>query len=125
MMNRRRQAGMTTLGWLATAITAGFLVVCLIKIGPVYMESWTVKSILEQAAEEARSEGLSKGQIRERVSKKFLVNTVNGVTMADVVVVGKGENMEIDASYEVQKPLLFNIDVVVKFDDMIVPVKES
>ena len=124
MINRRKQAGLTTLGWLGVAVVAGFFVVCLVKVGPVYMESWTVKSILEQTAEEAVAEGLGKGQIMDRVAKKLLVNTVSGLTLDEVVIEGKGEDMLIDATYAVQKHLLFNIDVVVKFEDMIVELKD-
>ena len=47
------------------------------------------------------------------------------MTMEDVEVRGVGDDMEIDATYEVRKPLLFNIDVVLKFDNMIVKVKPS
>ena len=122
MINRNRQTGLTTLTWLLVVMAAGFFLVCLVKIGPVYMESWTVKSIITQAAEEARGEGLGKAQVHERISKKLLINTVAGMTMADVEVSGQGDDMVIDAAYEVRKPLMFNIDVVVKFDDMIVEV---
>ena len=122
MINRNRQTGLTTLTWLLVVMAAGFFLVCLVKIGPVYMESWTVKSIITQAAEEARGEGLGKAQVHERISKKLLINTVAGMTLADVEVSGQGDDMVIDAAYEVRKPLMFNIDVVVKFDDMIVEV---
>jgi hypothetical protein len=125
MINRKRQAGMTTLTLLLVALVAGFFLICLIKIGPVYLESRTVKSIVEQAAEEARSEGLGKAEIHDRISKKLLINTVSGMSMEDVEVRGTGDDMEIDANYEVRKPLLFNIDVVLKFEDMIVKVKPS
>jgi hypothetical protein len=116
---------MTTLTWLLVALVAGFFLICLVKIGPVYIESRTVKSIVTQAAEEARSEGLGKAEIHDRITKKLLINTVSGMSMEDVEVRGTGDDMEIDANYEVRKPLLFNIDVVLKFDNMIVKVKPS
>ena len=125
MINRNKQTGLTTLTWLLVVAATGFFLVCLVKIGPVYMESWTVKSIITQAAEEARGEGLGKAQIHERIAKKLLINTVAGMTLGDVEVSGQGEDMVIDATYEVRKPLMFNIDVVIKFDDMIVEVKNS
>ncbi len=124
MINRNRQAGMTTLVWLLVAVVVGFFLVCLVKVGPVYMESFTVSSILKQTAEEAVGEGLGKAEIHERIAKKVLINTVNGMTMADVEVSGRGEDTVIDATYEVRKHLLFNIDVVVTFDDMIVELKD-
>lgn len=125
MINRNKQTGLTTLTWLLVVAAAGFFLVCLVKIGPVYMESLTVKSIITQAAEEARGEGLGKAQVHERIAKKLLINTVAGMTLADVEISGQGEDMVIDATYEVRKPLMFNIDVVIKFEDMIAEVKNS
>ncbi len=125
MIDRKKQTGMTTLTWLLVALVVGFFLICLVKIGPVYIESRTVKSIVQQAADEARSEGLGKAEIHDRITKKLLINTVSGMSMEDVEVRGTGEDMEIDANYEVRKPLLFNIDVVLKFDNMIVKVKPS
>lgn len=125
MVNRNKQAGMTALSLLLLALVVGFFLICLVKIGPVYLESMTVKSIVEQAAEEARNEELGKAEIHDRIAKKLLINTVSGMNMEDVEVRGIGEDMEIDANYEVRKPLLFNIDVVVKFEDMIVKVNPS
>ncbi len=125
MVNRNKQAGMTALSLLLLALVVGFFLICLVKIGPVYLESMTVKSIVEQAAEEARNEELGKAEIHDRIAKKLLINTVSGMNMEDVEVRGIGEDMEIDANYEVRKPLLFNIDVVVKFEDLIVKVNPS
>ena len=124
MVDRNRQRGLTTLGWLVSIVAAGFLLICLFKIGPIYMQSMTVNSILDQVAEEARGEGLGKSQIYERFGKKLLINTVTDMTMADVEVRGQGEDIVIDARYEMRKPLLFNIDVVVKFEDMIAELKD-
>lgn len=122
MIDRNKQTGLTTLTWLLVVMVAGFFLVCLVKLGPVFMESLTVKSIITQAAEEARGEGLGKAQIHERIAKKLLINTVAGMSMADVEISGRGEDMIIDANYEVRKPLMLNIDVVLKFDDMIVAI---
>ena len=125
MVQRKKQAGMTAFSLLLVALVAGFFLICVVKIGPVYLESRTVKSIVNQAAEEARNEELGKAEIHDRIAKKLLINTVSGMSMRDVEVRGTGEEMEIDANYEVRKPLLFNIDVVVKFDDMIVKINPS
>ena len=125
MGERKKQAGMTAFSLLLVALVAGFFLICVVKIGPVYLESRTVKSIVNQAAEEARNEELGKAEIHDRIAKKLLINTVSGMSMKDVEVRGTGEEMEIDANYEVRKPLLFNIDVVVKFDDMIVKINPS
>jgi hypothetical protein len=125
MIERKAQSGMSTLALLLVAVVAGFFLLCLVKIGPVYMQSWTVNSIVTQTAEEARSEKLGKAEIYDRIAKKILINSVTDMTMDDVEVRGQGEDLEIDANYEVRKPLLFNIDVMVKFDNMTMKVNNT
>ena len=85
-----------------------------------------IESILSQIAEETRGEGLSRAQIHDRLAKKFLVNTVKGIGVEDVLVQrGSGGAVTIDASYEVRKQLFFNLDVVVVFEDMVDCVLET
>lgn len=120
----RKQAGFSTLTMMMLGLVAMALLIFVIKIGPVYVESLTVRSILSQIAEETRGEGLNRAQIHDRLAKKFLVNTVKGIAVKDVLVQrGSGGAVTIDASYEVRKQLFFNLDVVVVFDDMLVTVQ--
>jgi hypothetical protein len=125
MLARKKQAGLTMLSWLVVALVAMVAVTSLVKIGPIYLESWTVKSILNQVAEETRSESLNRGQIRERLEKKFFINTVKGITMQDVQLESSRGLVTIDANYEVRKRLFFNLDVVVVFDDMVISVQTA
>jgi len=123
MLTMRKQYGLSSLSLMIVALVAIVAGICVIKIGPVYMESLTVKSILNQVADETRGEGLNRAQIHSRLEKKFLINTVKGVVMKDVLVKRSQGLVTIDASYEVRKRLFFNLDVVVVFDDMIVSVQ--
>jgi hypothetical protein len=125
MLARKKQSGLTMLSWLVVALVAMVAVTSLVKIGPIYLESWTVKSILNQVAEETRSESLNRGQIRERLEKKFFINTVKGITMQDVQLESSRGLVTIDANYEVRKRLFFNLDVVVVFDDMVISVQTA
>ena len=123
MLKMRKQYGLSSLSLMIVALVAIVAVICVIKIGPVYLESLTVKSILNQVADETRGESLNRAQIHDRLEKKFLINTVKGVVMKDVLVKNAHGLVTIDASYEVRKRLFFNLDVVVVFDDMIVSVQ--
>ena len=122
MLAKGKQSGLTTLSWLVVAVVAMVAVISVIKIGPVYAEHLTVKSILNQVADETRAESLSRAQIHERIGKKFLINSVKGLVVKDVLVRRSQGSVTIDASYEVRKRLFFNLDVVVVFDDMLVSV---
>ena len=117
---RQAQSGLTMLAWLLVMAVAGVAFLCVVKIGPVYVESMTVRSILNQLTTEARTESLGKSELYRRMEKRIFINAVKGMSMKDVVIKHTARGIEIDANYEVRKHLLFNLDVVVAFDDMIV-----
>lgn len=119
------QSGLTMLAWLLVMAVAGVAFLCVVKIGPVYVESMTVRSILNQLNTEARAENLGKSEIYRRMEKRLFVNAVKGLDMKEVVIKHAGRGIEIDANYEVRKHLMFNLDFVVAFDDMIVNTQSS
>lgn len=119
MKHMKYQGGLTTIGWLAAILVLAFALTCAIKIGPIYMESFTVKGIVEAVGEEAAAKNLSPAEARKLISKRFTINTVKGINIKEVLVTRKADKLTIDANYEVRTPLISNIDVVVVFDDFI------
>lgn len=118
MASLNKQGGLTALSMLVLGLLGMVIVICVIKLAPVYLENLTVRDILNQVAEEVRGEDLNRAQVRERLSKKLLINSVKGLKLQDVKVKGDERGYLISADYEVRKHLFLNIDVVVKFDDM-------
>lgn len=123
MKNKKYQGGLSTIGWLAAVTIILFIATCLIKIGPIYLENLTVKQILTQVSEEASSAGLNKNEVRDRIGKRFTINTVKGIGIKEVLITTKGNQITIDGNYEVQRHLFFNIDVVVIFDDLVMTIE--
>jgi hypothetical protein len=89
------------------------------------MESLTVRDILQQIAEEVRGEDLDRAQVRERISKKLVINSVKGLKMQNVKVKGDDRGYVINANYEVRKHLFLNVDVVLVFNDMQVEARRA
>ena len=116
---RHRQSGLSAIAILLIILVAAFFGTCTLKLLPEYMESFTVKEIMENIAEEAKSESLQVGEINARISNQFVVNMVHALQKSDVKVTRKEGKTIIDARYEKRIPLMFNIDVVLKFDKFI------
>lgn len=114
---RSRQHGISSLGILSVMLIGAFALTCALKLIPVYMEAATVASSIERAIEDNEFSGMSNGQIKSKIGKFFDVNRVEAVSARDVKVTNNKGLVTIDANYEQRIPLLFNIDVVVKFEE--------
>lgn len=122
MQLQARQQGMSTVGWLVSATLVLFFITCLVKLAPEYMEAMTVKSVINSALERGAYKGKGGAEaIRAELEKNFNTNQVDAIRSRDIQISRDKEKggYIIDASYERRVPLIYNIDVVLKFDDMV------
>ena len=118
MSSTNKQGGLTTISMLALAMICMVMAICVIKLAPSYMESLTVRDILQQIAEEVRGEGRDRAHVRG-------LNSVKGLKMQNVKVKGDDRGYVINANYEVRKHLFLNVDVVLVFNDMQVEARRA
>lgn len=118
MQLRSRQRGLGALGWLVTLAVASFALTCVLKIGPVYMDYWELKGTLDNVIDDRSLAGLPRGELLTTISKRFMVNRIEAIDVKDIAITDTREGRVMDATYEKRVPLLANIDVVVKFDDL-------
>lgn len=114
----KRMRGMGMLGWIAVLALASFFLTCLFKLGPVYLDHWTVKSILDEVMASQDLANQSKSEIRSLVQRRFDTNRVEAIKSHDLKIEDARDGRVVDASYEKRVPLIYNIDVVVKFNDV-------
>ena len=103
---------------IGLVLVAIFIGTVAIKIGPVYIGGISVESIVSDLTEEAAAKGYARSGIKQRLDKRFDMNNIEGITPKDVKIVVNDDEVSLDASYEKRVSFLFNIDVVVKFDDL-------
>jgi|TARA_B110000977_G_scaffold200467_1_gene291096 hypothetical protein len=96
-----------------------FIGLCAIKIGPVYMSSFTVSSIVEDLATEAATKGYDRRGINERLVKRFGTNGVTALSPKDISIQLSDDEVILNGNYEQRIPFVFNIDVVVRFENNI------
>ena len=113
------QRGMSALSMLVVVLVAIFFGTCVIKMAPIYLQHNSVKTSVESTVEEAMANNYSPGEIRSKLSKLFQVNRIESVSLADIEISRTKGITTVDARYEERLPLMFNIDVVVKFEDML------
>ncbi|MCG7958380.1 MAG: DUF4845 domain-containing protein, partial [Candidatus Thiodiazotropha taylori] len=80
MQSIKKQRGLTFISWLVILIIAGFLVMVGIKITPVYIDHFAVKSALESVKNEPFAERKSKVELRNMVLKRLDITSIRHVT---------------------------------------------
>ena len=99
-------------------IGAGLVLV--LRILPGYFEYMAVKDLIIRAAAEhdARSETIP--DLRSRLSKLLTTNQIYDTTIDDIRIYRERGVIVIDANYEKRFALVWILDGVMKFDDLVV-----
>ena len=119
-MRRHYPAGLTTqqggaLTMMIMALFFGGLLTLAIKIGPAYLDDFTIQEALESLD---GTDGLSQmgpAQVRSLINKRLSVNNVDGFDPKNISVEKNGELVVIKVDYEVHNNIFRNVDTVVHF----------
>ena len=116
----QNQGGMTFIAWLIVLIVAGFFIMLAMKLGPVYMEHYTIRMALEAMQKEPEVEKKSFEEIRGMLMKRLDVNYVTSLPR-DAIKVRRevGGYKVIEVNYEHREPILGNVDAVLTFKDKV------
>jgi len=119
MNTSRRQSGMSIFGILAILIMLGFFALCIIRISPPYTEFLSVKDIILRVVTDPETVSESTHDIRRKLNNVFYTNQIYQLDPRTIKIFDKGGKRYIDARYEVRLPILWRIDAVLKFDDLL------
>lgn len=119
MNTRRRQSGMSIFGILGILAMLGFFALCIIRMTPPYVEYLSVRDVVQNIVADPETQQRSATEIRRRMAMIFHTNQIKGLKYEDVSVYNKSGKKYIDASYEVRLPIMWRIDAVLRFDDLL------
>jgi Tfp pilus assembly major pilin PilA len=119
MKTRSSQQGMSLLSWMVVIFVVSILVTVVVKLVPVYMDSLTVKSIVEDVASQQKLNSNSTREIRKALESQFMVNRVEAITAKDVKIIKEKGKIFLNANYEKRVPVMYNVDAVVKFENLV------
>lgn len=114
-MRIQKQGGMTLIGFIIVLGFALFLSFIGMKIGPIYMEYYSVVTAMEGLAAEPKSARLTPYQIRLRFLTRLNVSYTENVKESHIKLT-RGNGVHMRVAYEVREPIIGNLDVVAKFD---------
>ena len=114
-----KEKGLTLISWAAVLALIGFFTLLVLKIAPIYMENYKVKSALESLKGEADLTSKSRQEILELLRRRLDINMVDDVTKDDITIIKEPNFVKVEVDYEVTSNIAGNLDVLVYFDDVI------
>jgi hypothetical protein len=109
------QRGITLIGFMIVLALAGFAFLIGAKLFPMYTEFMAVKAAMVQVQNTPGSARLSPEQVWKILDRTFYTSYVESVQRTDMQLV-RQNGYFLRIAYEVRKPLVYNLDVVGKFE---------
>ncbi|MBA1145496.1 DUF4845 domain-containing protein [Ectothiorhodospiraceae bacterium WFHF3C12] len=110
-----KQQGMTLIGWVITLVIIGLVALIALRLVPVYMNSFTVGSIVDGLATDASLNSRDRGEVRRAFEKRLNINDVSvvGASMLQFEDVAGGVRLVVEYDHRVD--LMGNLDAVATF----------
>lgn len=115
--NIKRQRGMTGLGWLAVLFLIGFFSMLAFRLVPIYLENYSVKTIVKSFKEEPLITQQSKKNVHRMIMSRLITNGIRDIKKDKVKVDKKPGILNISIEYFVRKPIVGNIEIIVSFHE--------
>ena len=119
MKTQYRQRGMTGAGWLLVLFLIGFFSLLILKLATVYMENYTVKTVLASLEQEPLITKKSVTEIRKMIRRRMKVNGIYEFDKDAIKITRDGGVTTVEIDYEVQKNVAGNVDLLVFFSDSV------
>ena len=117
MKTQHRQRGMTGAGWLLVLFLIGFFSLLSLKLAPIYMEHYTVKTVLASLENEPLITKKGVAEIRKMIKRRMKVNGIYDFDKDYIAITREGGITTVDIDYEVQRNIVGNVDILVTFSE--------
>lgn len=109
----QRQRGISFIGFIVVLAVAGFFLFLGMKIGPTYIEYYSIRNAVNKVAAEAQAPDVN--TIRRAMDRQMTIDYADSYKPEFVRVVREGNQLNLVLNYEIRKPLIYNLDFVAKF----------
>ncbi|MAZ88147.1 MAG: DUF4845 domain-containing protein [Cellvibrionaceae bacterium] len=119
MQLSKYQRGMSSLGWLSVLTIGGFIMLCVFRLTPAYMEDRYIQQALRSLADEnAEIQDMTNGEIRRKLSSFYMVNNIRSQSAKDIKIERKRDQILVKMEYEVRVPIMANVSAVMSFNNV-------
>ena len=117
---RRRQTGITTIGFIILAAFVGLIAFGAMRLTPVYLNYFKVVGVVEGVLDEFDGQNATRSVIRRSLSRRFDIESVGIISYRDVTVTAVDGGFEVAAVYDHTSPFIANISFTVHFNKTVV-----
>ena len=112
---RKNQQGTSYIGILIAIIGFAFLAKIVIAVWAPY---WDDRVINGQIAELMQSspKTIQPSEFASKMGQRFDMNGIRDIKFKDIAQVTNSDGLQVKKDYEIRKPFLLNIDLVLKFE---------
>ena len=116
-----KQRGMTVIGMLLLLIVIAFAALIAMKVVPMYIEYYTIKSTIESIRKEPQLAQMSPTDIHNAVQKRFDIGYVERIKARDLKIRNDAESRGrvMELVYEDERELFYGLYVLLKVDETI------
>lgn len=114
-----RQQGLTMISWLLVLVFVGFFALFVIRLFPIYMEHFDVKSSLNSLKDDPDLRSGNVELIRDHLDKRLQINDANDITDDDITITQNDSGYQVNITYEAKTSFIYNISLVVHFDNSV------
>ena len=114
-VNTRKQGGLTLIGFIIVLSIALFVAYLGMKIGPIYMEYYSVVSAMNDMSKEKGNAKKAPEVLRRNLKARLYVSYSSSIENHHIKVT-RSDGVRLRVAYSVREPIIGNLDVIVTFD---------
>ena len=111
----KKQFGMSIYALMYVLITVGIAGFIGLKVGPAYLEYYSVKKIMATMANQEVKDAVTVKEIRDGFDRRASIAYVTVVQGSDLEITKDGGETVATAVWTVKSPLFYNVSVVLDF----------
>ena len=112
---RRNQNGASYIGFLIAIIGFAFLAKVAIAVWAPYWDDHVIDSQITELLQSSPKD-IGPDKFNTQMEQRLTMNNIRDVNFKDIAQVTNTDGIQVQKSYEVRKPFLLNIDLVLKFE---------
>jgi hypothetical protein len=114
-----QQRGMARSGILFGLLLLTLLLALGVKLFPLYVDHNFVTSVARSILDSGNANTMSQTQIRQDLEASLQLNNIRDFDISNVEITRIGNNTQVRIQYEKRVVLIGNIDLVVRFDEVL------
>jgi hypothetical protein len=119
IMKLRKQKGLTFIGFIIVLGFVIFFTYLGMRIGPIYLEYYSVVSSMNGVAAERGSAQFTPFTIKRKMLDRLYLSYASDNVKEQHIKIVRRNGIHMRVTYEVRKPVMGNLDVIASFDNMV------